>query len=521
MTPGSDGEDKAGVLETVRTLQSLGPHTMRETFKAGSMARSELSGVALEGDLADSLPLVRFRSAEMEGSSQSSEFGSPRIDLQLRELLGTGGMGQVHAATQVALGRSVAVKQSLEGEESPVVNRALVAEARLLASLEHPNIPPVHILGRDEQGRAILVMKRIVGDPLLDLLADPAHAGWSRVPGDRMLWTLLCAVQIAHAVEYAHSIGVIHRDIKTDNVMIGDFGEVYLIDWGIAVTVDRYGLYSNSGFCGTPAYAAPEMCHRKGSLSRRTDVYLLGALLHELITGKPRHRGTRLEAVLFSAARSEPFEYDASVPLGLARICNRAMEKEPSARFSSVAEFREALEGYIERRASVAILEAGDRLVGELEELLTGGDGTEADSARVHALSIQCRFAFQQVMEVTPDSSQARRGLVRCIEAQFAHAVAEGNVQSARLLLDELRTFSSEAEAEAEAEAGARLDRLEEELEAAQRALAGRQDELSTQIQYTLVERLQKAEQRAQLLEEELSACRAGEHGPLRSDESP
>jgi len=504
----SDREDKASVLETVRLLENLGPLSMRDTFKTAPAARADSAPTAPEVEAVDSLPLLRLQApAETEGSPLSSEPASPSGDLELRELIGTGGMGQVHAAVQVALGRTVAVKHSLKGEQSPVVNRTLVDEARLLASLEHPNIPPVHILGRDEQGRAILVMKRIVGEPLLDLLVDPDHAGWSRVSGDRMLWKLLCAVQIANAIEYAHSIGVIHRDIKTDNVMIGDFGELYLIDWGIAVPVDRYGLYSSPGFSGTPAYAAPEMCHRKASLSRRTDVYLLGALLHELITGMPRHRGTSLGDVLLSAARSEPFEYDASVPRELVRICHGAMNREPSARFSSVAELREALEGYIEQRASAAILEAGDRLVEELEELLARSTLAEADSARVHALGIECRFAYQQVLEGAPDSPPAREGLVRCIEAQFSHAVAESNVQSARMLLDELREFSLAPQA--------RMDRLEEELKVAQHALASRQDELSTQIQYTLIERLQEAEQRAELLEEELRAYRAGEHDEI------
>jgi len=500
VTDGSNRQDEAGILETARFLENLGPINTRDTIKATPTAGNDLVSGAPGVELVASLPLVRVQApVDTEGSRPSSESASPSGDLQLRELIGTGGMGQVHAAVQLALGRTVAVKHSRAGEQSPAVNRTLVNEARLLASLEHPNIPPVHILGRDEQGRVVLVMKRIVGEPLLALLLDPEHAGWSRIPGDRMLWKLLCTVQIAHAIESAHSIGVIHRDIKSDNIMIGDFGEVYLIDWGIAVSVDRYGLYSNPGFSGTPAYAAPEMCHRNGSLSRRTDVYLLGALLHELITGKPRHRGTSLKSVLLSAARSDPYEYDESVPQDLKRICRRAMSKEPSARFSSVAELREALEGYIEQRASASILEAGDRLVEEVEELLERSVLTEADSARIHALGIECRFAYQQVLVSTPDSPPAWEGLVRCIEAQFSHAVAGGNVQSARMLLDELREFSRVPQT--------KVDRFEEELKVAQRALASRQDELSTQIQYTLMERLQAAEQRVAVLEEELVAC--------------
>src|SRR5262249_35011988 len=151
-------------------------------------------------------------------------------------------------------------------------------------------------------------MKHVEGVSWRDLLRDGAHPAWAKVgaPGeDRLVSHLQILMQVCNAVEFAHRRGLIHRDIKPANVMVGEFGEVYLLDWGIAartgILAEASSHLGESGaeptprMLGTPAYMAPEMLSRKvGPIDERTDVYLLGATLHEVLTGRPRHVGSTL-----------------------------------------------------------------------------------------------------------------------------------------------------------------------------------------------------------------------------------
>jgi len=164
---------------------------------------------------------------------------------------------------------------------------------------------------------------------------------------DLLTWNLGILLHVLNALRFAHKLGILHRDLKPGNVMIGDFGEVYLLDWGIAVSLrddgtGRFPLASAaSTLAGTPAYLAPEMLGRAGGppLSERTDVYLVGAVLHEIIAGHPPHRGNNSLAVITSVLASRP-ELPASAPPELARICTRAMHAEPEQRFESADALR-------------------------------------------------------------------------------------------------------------------------------------------------------------------------------------
>ncbi|MCB9615155.1 MAG: protein kinase [Sandaracinus sp.] len=135
-------------------------------------------------------------------------------------------------------------------------------------------------------------------------------------------------MQVCNAVAFAHSRGVIHRDIKLDNVRIGDFGAVYLLDWGVARRLDEE---SSGRIVGTPVHMAPEMT--RGIADARSDVFLLGAALHEAITGRPRHEGETLVEVLQRAREATAHVHDARVPRELAAIVERACAKDPDARF--------------------------------------------------------------------------------------------------------------------------------------------------------------------------------------------
>ena len=165
----------------------------------------------------------------------------------------------------------------------------------------------------------MLVMKRVEGvswRALADPDADEAARSLRPDAGDPLELHLDVAMSACNALHYAHARGVVHRDVKLDNVMIGRFGEVYVVDWGIAIKPGDRAQRRHGGTVGTPAYMAPELVIGDlAAMDARTDVYLLGATLHHALVGATRHTGANLHAVLFAAHESARCsEYDARVP---------------------------------------------------------------------------------------------------------------------------------------------------------------------------------------------------------------
>jgi len=263
-------------------------------------------------------------------------------DLEVIRTLGEGGMGRVFLARQHSLDRDVAVKTVRDGA-SERDHAALLVEGAITGHLEHPAVIPVHALGIDPDGRPVLVMKRVEGAAWGELLANPHHEAWRDDGGDaddRLVRHLEILMQVCNATSFAHSRGIVHRDIKPENVLIGPYGEVYLADWGIALRTED-GL-PVTPMCGTPSYMAPEMVVG-GVIDARTDVYLLGATLHHILLGRPRHAGTNFRAVLFAATESEPIDYPPSVPALLAALANEATSLDPAKRPAGAAEVRQAI----------------------------------------------------------------------------------------------------------------------------------------------------------------------------------
>ena len=337
----------------------------------------------------------------------------------IREL-GRGGMGVVELAVQTALKREVAIKRLLE--DDPADADALLCEARLTGALEHPNIVPVHAVLSDERGPAV-VMKRISG------VEWSARLESGTLDLDEQLDVF---VQVCRAVAFAHSRDVVHRDIKPSNVMIGEFGEVYLVDWGLARHLDD-GVFRSTRLMGTPGYMPPEMV--EGRTEKRSDVYLLGATLHEVLTGGLRHSGPDLVAVLMSAARSEPFDYPPAVPAGLAEICNRACAADPAQRYASVDELIAAVRLYRERRVAESLATIAESRV----QLLGAVIAKEAEYAEVQRIFSEARFAFEQALERWPGFESAERGRQRCIRMMVEHELKLEHPENADALLANLQ----------------------------------------------------------------------------------
>jgi eukaryotic-like serine/threonine-protein kinase len=357
-------------------------------------------------------------------------------DMRVIELLGAGGMGQVHLAEQRSLGREVALKTVHDGS-APSAVAALCEEALVTGQIEHPSVIPVHALGRSADGRPVMVMKRVEGVSWKELLASPEHPHWENISGEHGLVAHLeILTKVCHAVAFAHSRGIAHRDLKPENVMIGRFGEVYVVDWGLAVRLPHHAPPEGAPppIVGTPAYMAPEMVIGR-SVDERTDVYLLGAILHELLTGDAPHGGETLMAVLAEAYVSAPKSYGADVPAELVSLCRDAMSQDPDERPSSVRAFRDRLVAHLQHRASIAMARRGHE---RLEAL--SGEGLTAADARLAVRQglIECRFAFLQALDEWADNESAQRGMRLCSEQAVRVEVADGQAAAARAALDVL-----------------------------------------------------------------------------------
>lgn len=398
-------------------------------------------------------------------------------ELVLRTEIGDGGMGVVFSAWQRSLGREVAVKRLVPEAQGDEAFAALIREARVTGSLEHPSVVPVHALGSDAHGRPVMVMRRVHGTPWGSLLRGEDRRAKK---GDALETHLEILLQVCNAVRFAHSKGVIHGDLKPDNVMLGAYGEVYVLDWGAAMATrrdDPRGLPFAGDVRtvqGTPAYMAPEMVGSGTEISERTDVYLLGAVLHEILVGAPPHAGESLYDAMKGAFVSRPYAYPKEVPRELARVCHQAMDAAPARRYASVDDLRLALAEHLTHRASIALVAETNVRLGELlaavEAAPEGPAGeTIPDIARgreVYQLYAECRFGYQHALRTWAGNEEARDGMERALTAMVTFAVGAGDAQAAELLAGgltgahtELRARIAELAARARAE-GAELARL-------------------------------------------------------------
>ena len=365
-----------------------------------------------------------------------ADSGDAPPELALGVTLGEGGMGVVRQARQLALGREVAVKSLRPEARHPAAMRRLLAEAMVAGQLEHPEILPIHALGRDEDGAPLLVLKRVDGLSWTEVAREPNHA---LLEGQEpIVWHLQVLMRVCRAVHFAHGKGILHRDLKTDNVMIGRHGEVYVLDWGIAVALHDDGsgaiplARDADELVGTPTAIAPEMVQAKGALlSPRTDVYLRGAMLHELLTGRPRHEGTEVASVLFAAFISAPYAYPPAVPQELAQIANRACARDPEARFGSADALRLALHGYLEHRASTVLVQSAEARLGDFSDALL-----HARASLASAVAAEREAALASRRRV-PDATEATLAVLPRPEVAAVRLDVEGLASAARASLQE------------------------------------------------------------------------------------
>lgn len=383
---------------------SAGGATLRLEQESGPKLRPPARS---RSEVATTIQLARSDSAPGAVDPSPTSFGtSDRERYEVRKSLGEGGMGEVLLCKDGWIGREVAKKVAHKSSGSrPAARSRFLREVRVQGQLEHPGIVPVYDLGRDSAGSTYFTMKRINGYTLEEIVAalrsgDPAaREQYSR----RKL--LGAMSQVCLTVAFAHSRGVVHRDLKPANVMLGDFGEVYVLDWGVAKVLDvpddesvedavdasGGGRTEAGALLGTPGYMAPEQV-RGEVVDTRADVYALGAILFELLALQPLHSARSLEALLTSTLTAGPGSPagrapELDVPPELDAICRRATEPAPDDRYQSARDLHDAIERFLdgerdlERRRELAGAHA--RAARDaLDSAARPGAGSEHERAR-------------------------------------------------------------------------------------------------------------------------------------------
>ncbi|MEZ4220910.1 MAG: serine/threonine-protein kinase [Polyangiaceae bacterium] len=350
--------------------------------------------------------------------------------------LGKGGMAVVLAGRQLKLDRAVAVKTLRADRRSEADVRRLLHEARITGRLEHPNIVPVHDIVRDEDGLPKVVLKLIEGHTWTELIAAPDRVRELFGADDLLEWNLGVLMAVARALSFAHSRHVLHRDVKPSNVMVGAFGEVYLLDWGIALDLDAPSNEDGGlDLAGTTGYMAPEqVLGIRDQLGTWTDTYLLAATLYHALAGRPPHGGVDLTTRVTRAAAGEPPpDLPDHVPSELRRITLQALHSNIERRTQHPEELRLALVAYLRHRGAERLARRGTRELESLRSETGPTSETEWEQTRLAA-----ELAFRAAFEEWPECEEARRGLRELAIARITHALERGQPGQAARLLDDL-----------------------------------------------------------------------------------
>jgi eukaryotic-like serine/threonine-protein kinase len=300
------------------------------------------------------------------GPDQGQGAGEIRAETRLldRGEIGAGGMGTVRRVVDAQIGRTVAMKV-FDPERSRADDAAqrFVQEGQITGQLDHPHIVPVYQLAQETEPAPFFTMKLVHGRTLGELIDERDLARPSEHELERLLRTL---VQVCQAVSFAHSRGVVHLDLKPDNVMVGTHGQVYVMDWGCArllpgrapgdpaVRLSAPAPQREGRVMGTFTYMPPEQARgRVGDIDERSDVFALGGMLYRLLTHRPPYQGDDYRQVLTLAQRgyveppAEVVPAGVHVPAGLARIAMKALAADKDERYPSVDAFEADLEDFL------------------------------------------------------------------------------------------------------------------------------------------------------------------------------
>ena len=384
----------------------------------------------------------QFHSGRAEGDQLISPSDAP--DYELLNVIGEGGMGVVYAARQSAIARTVAVKMLKSGDAQSIEQREkFISEAVVTGELDHPNIVPIYDLGSNDAGALFYSMKRVKGTP------------WNKVIREKSLTeNVNILLRVADAVAFAHANGVVHRDLKPENTMLGDYGEVLVMDWGLARISPDFpnadSVSQSDVMGGTPAYMAPEMA--TGPIEKITiasDIYLLGAMLYEIVEGRTPHSGSTVMACLFAAAKNKV--PPPKNPGELTDIALKAMATNPEDRYADVRALQAAIREYQSHSESIVLTESA---------MANLSEAREKDD---YDLFSRAMYGFQEAVSMWSGNTRARSLLSDSKVAYANSALARGDFELGLSLLDPQDAEHAEVIAKLEAgrkERASRQNRL-------------------------------------------------------------
>lgn len=360
------------------------------------------------------IPNREFRQSTEAGAGDKPQ---SNLDYELIRLIGEGEMSVVYAARQTSVDRVVAIKLiKADRAQDQQARAAFLSEAVVVGELDHPNIAPVHEVGADDGQALFYAMKLVTG------------TSWDRVIAKNTVSeNLHILTEVADAVAFAHSRGIIHRDLKPENVMLGEFGEVLVMNWNLAIflpgTPKAASVEHHSGLAYTPSYAAPELVNGPvAAIGVWSDIYLLGGMLFEIVTGSPPHVGATASECCIAASKNVVTPTDRRGEL--LDIALMSMATNPLYRYRSVKEFQEAVRAYESSSNSLA-------LAARAADLLQQARATDDYQNFAHSV-----FAYQEAINLWDGNTAARTGLADAQTAYAESALRRGDCQIGVTVLD-------------------------------------------------------------------------------------
>jgi len=360
-----DDADEAAVIRDTPTPDAI-KHQKRVTRLYGA--------IDLDDELYPSTMVEQLQ--ETRGMTATSPVVGTLLErYRVGDVLGQGGMGEVLSARDEQIGRPVAIKRLRVENPNPEILARFLREARIQGRLEHPAIVPVHELWNEEGQQPFFVMKQLAGTTLSDVIPKLALRD-KRTMEEFTLQRLLRAfVDVCLAIEFAHMRRVVHRDLKPANIVLGDYGEVYVLDWGIARVTEDGEETSKDSFAdigtvvgdahtvagtilGTPGYISPEQIRGDYFLDGRADVYSLGCILFEILALTPLHpRGQAGLASALAGIDSRPSLRgpDRDIPPELDRIVVKATAVDAKDRFDTARQLGDAVQHFLDGNRDVAL----------------------------------------------------------------------------------------------------------------------------------------------------------------------
>jgi eukaryotic-like serine/threonine-protein kinase len=331
------------------------PDAERAAFVARECEDDATLGQEIESLLANEKAAARFLEAPAAGLLEPGAPAVPRLEpgtrlgaYEVTAFLSAGGMGEVYRARHTVLGRQVAIKTVRAGAAEPKANRRLVREAQHASILNHPNICSIFEVG-DAEGAPFIIMQLVEGRSLRERLSGGLPP---------LEDALRIGSQVADALEHAHRHGIVHRDLKSSNVVVDDAGNAIVLDFGLARRIPEVAtdpsrdptLTATGAVAGTLTHMAPEVL-RGGQADARSDVWALGVLLYELVTGELPFTGRTTFETSSAILREPPRRIGNHVPLALRLVIERCLAKNPNGRYQHAADVRNALDTIARRHA--------------------------------------------------------------------------------------------------------------------------------------------------------------------------